>query len=645
MTPPINDRYVRRRFVDDNGNEVVEVIVPGKPPDTYRAPVATHILTAVTLSNVPAYDWSFGCSATSAAMIAGYYDTHGYPNMYTGPTNGGVMPLDNSSWGTVTINGEVRSQCPLSATRNGLDGRATRGHVDDYWVSYNSSASDPYITNGWTQHTYGECTGDFMKTNQSAFGNLDGWTDFFFYSNGVPYSGTDPQDGCCGLRLFFESRGYTMTTYFTQTIYGYNGNTQGFTRGDFQEEIDAGRPVMIQVEGHSMIGYGYDNTSSTIYIHDTWDYSNHQMTWGGSYSGLQQWGVGVYRLSPNSSNNTFAIQNLGNATLNVTSITDNKTWLTTSPAVPPQLKIAAAGSQDITVSVDWSQVPDPQDVGTITIASNDPDEPSVTVQVTAIKMPQTVSVTSPNGGENWVVGSVHNITWTSSGIANVKIDYTTDNGTSWPPVTASTGASSGSYPWTVPNTPSTQCKIRISDVTDGSPIDESNAVFTISIGEAVQVTSPNGGEEWVTGSTHNITWTSSFVDNVKIELSANNGSDWIAVVSNTAAAPGSYSWHIPNPPANQCRIRIIDLANPIVADTSDNPFTITGLIAYYPFNGNANDESGNGRNGVVTGATLTSDRFGSANSAYYFDGVGNKINCGDFHPTVTSFSVSARFHL
>ncbi len=46
-----------------------------------------------------------------------------------------------------------------------------------------------------------------------------------------------------------------------------------------------------------------------------------------------------------------------------------------------------------------------------------------------------------------------------------------------------------------------------------------------------------------------------------------------------------------------------------------------GLVAWYPFNGNANDESGNGNHGVVSGATLTTDRFGNANSAYHFDGV------------------------
>lgn len=50
-----------------------------------------------------------------------------------------------------------------------------------------------------------------------------------------------------------------------------------------------------------------------------------------------------------------------------------------------------------------------------------------------------------------------------------------------------------------------------------------------------------------------------------------------------------------------------------------------GLVAWYPFDGNANDASGNGNNGVVNGATLTYDRFGNTNSAYLFDGVNDYI--------------------
>ena len=52
------------------------------------------------------------------------------------------------------------------------------------------------------------------------------------------------------------------------------------------------------------------------------------------------------------------------------------------------------------------------------------------------------------------------------------------------------------------------------------------------------------------------------------------------------------------------------------------------LEAYYSFNGNVNDESGNGRNGTVNSATPTTDRFDNANSAYSFDGDADYISNG-----------------
>lgn len=54
-----------------------------------------------------------------------------------------------------------------------------------------------------------------------------------------------------------------------------------------------------------------------------------------------------------------------------------------------------------------------------------------------------------------------------------------------------------------------------------------------------------------------------------------------------------------------------------------------GLIAYYPFNGNAGDSSGNDNHGTVISASLTTDRFGNANKAYSFDGTSSYINIGN----------------
>jgi hypothetical protein len=62
-----------------------------------------------------------------------------------------------------------------------------------------------------------------------------------------------------------------------------------------------------------------------------------------------------------------------------------------------------------------------------------------------------------------------------------------------------------------------------------------------------------------------------------------------------------------------------------VAQTVPNYVPTNGLVGWWPFNGNANDESGNGNNGTVNGATLTTDRFGNANKAYSFDGNADNI--------------------
>ncbi|UCH97495.1 MAG: hypothetical protein JSV88_11755, partial [Candidatus Aminicenantes bacterium] len=112
----------------------------------------------------------------------------------------------------------------------------------------------------------------------------------------------------------------------------------------------------------------------------------------------------------------------------------------------------------------------------------DDDKPIIHVWKLATTSPTpTLTVTSPNGGENWTAGSTHNITWSSTGtVGNVKIEYSTNNGISWSTVASST-ANDGSYSWTVPDVSSSQCLVRISE-TDGSPSDTSNSVFTISSG-------------------------------------------------------------------------------------------------------------------------------------------------------------------
>jgi hypothetical protein len=70
-----------------------------------------------------------------------------------------------------------------------------------------------------------------------------------------------------------------------------------------------------------------------------------------------------------------------------------------------------------------------------------------------------------------------------------------------------------------------------------------------------------------------------------------------------------------------------------------------GLVGYWPFCGNANDDSGNGFNGTVSGAILTTDRFGNSNSAYSFDGVNDQIDVSGSNFGTSAFTISGWFEM
>ena len=306
------------------------------PADTTGSVITPTPQSAYTvLADTPTSTWTYGCSATAAGMLFGYYDRTGMANMYAGATNGGVAPLVSLGQG---IGAPIPGACSIIATQNGFDGRTTNGHVDDYWISTNSPGPDPFEGN-WTQHTWGECTADYMGTNQwkwdlSSFpgvpdgtrdNNKDGATSLWSYASAAKLYDYTPgaQYGLPetalshGLRLFAESRGYSVVFSGGQ----YQNYTQkidarvagGFSFADYMAEIDAGSPVMIQVEGHSMAGVGYDDTAgkTDVILHDTWDDLKHTMAWGGSYAGMLHEAVTVIQLNTATAQVTAGPLNFG----------------------------------------------------------------------------------------------------------------------------------------------------------------------------------------------------------------------------------------------------------------------------------------------------------------------------------------------
>jgi 5-hydroxyisourate hydrolase-like protein (transthyretin family) len=582
-------------FTDDSGNQITKAIFPLGPqppvksvadiPDVHKAGSIN------SLSDVPAFDWSYGCSATSAAMLFGYYDRTGYSDFYTGPTNGGVCPLDNSVWGQTVYPSVTCGESPINATHQGIDGRVATGHVDDYWIDSGEDGPDPYFGN-WAEHT-ADCAGDYMGTNQWRYSNTDGSTSFYWYTNGDPlpdYTGCEPgdRDGCHGMRLFAESRGYTVLTNFTQMIQGQGSNPAlGFTYANFQAEIDAGRPVLIQVTGHTMLGYGYDTSSNLIYIHDTWDYSNHTMTWGGYYEGLLHKAVTVIHLAtaPSPTYSIDVTAPNGSESWNANS-TQTITW--TSSGVTGNVRIDVSRDGGSTWSTIFASTPDDHSQNWVVTG---PPTTTAKIKITSLNnhaiydesdddftIVQSITVTAPNGGETWNYNATQTANWTSVGIKTsdkVKIEISR-NGTGgpWTTIVAS-ATNTGSKTWKVTGPGTTLARIRVSMVSDATVTDTSDADFTINP-PTITLTSPVGGETWDYNTTHAITWTAAgwaSSDKVKIELSRNSGSTWTTIVA-SATNTGSRVWKVTGPGTSQARIKVSMVTDPTVTDESAGDFTI-----------------------------------------------------------------------
>jgi hypothetical protein len=205
---------------------------------------------------------------------------------------------------------------------------------------------------------------------------------------------------------------------------------------------------------------------------------------------------------------------------------------------------------------------------------------------------QTVTVTSPNGGELLTSCQVHNITWTYTGMpsGSWSIDYSTNNGSSWIAIVYNYATFVGTYNWVVPNFQSSTCLIRVRDASNATVNDQSNGFFTINV--PMQLVTPNGGEAWVPLTVHNIVWSGAGPSNYyDIDYSINGGINWTNIVTNQQILTGFYSWTVPNTPSTNCKVRVKDHTQNCVQAQSAATFTIIGpapTITVLTPNGNNN---------------------------------------------------------
>ena len=92
----------------------------------------------------------------------------------------------------------------------------------------------------------------------------------------------------------------------------------------------------------------------------------------------------------------------------------------------------------------------------------------------------TITVSSPKGGENWIVGSTQTLIWTSDGVSgNVKIELSRDGGSTWNGIVESTPVA-GNQTWNVTGPATTQAKVRVSGISGNKVSGITAANFTIS---------------------------------------------------------------------------------------------------------------------------------------------------------------------
>lgn len=207
--------------------------------------------TEYWLSGVPDYRWYYGCSPTSGGHLFGYWDNQsGYGNLYDGDApmfaGFGYQPIDEIISSTEHINSTYQ---------------------DEECVHDNSPPSGDTGPNS---------LGCFMHTDPSD-GNSSGWN----IATGLRcYADYDDPNTAIDESYDFHS----IVHYSPRPTWP---DWASFTFWDFQREIDAGRPVLLDCSlvggGHSVIGYGYWADGAENYwfaVRDTWQDGNSSGTYG-----------------------------------------------------------------------------------------------------------------------------------------------------------------------------------------------------------------------------------------------------------------------------------------------------------------------------------------------------------------------------
>ncbi|HCI44446.1 MAG TPA: hypothetical protein DE315_02785, partial [Candidatus Omnitrophica bacterium] len=230
----------------------------------------------------------------------------------------------------------------------------------------------------------------------------------------------------------------------------------------------------------------------------------------------------------------------------------------------------------------WNNIPTDKVSPTVVIKVTDTNDILTVDPSAAFKIQGIFDVLTPDGGQTLVVGSNYDITWNTTGnITQILLDYSTNSGAGWTPITPVAIANTGSKSWSVPDAISDYCRVRVTDANDPDAKDISAGDFFIK--GKLLITSPTDSTgAWLVGTTQPITWqVTGSISNVKLEFSVDGaGYEPIPTADNLPATPSSFDWQIPDRISSQVKVKITNKNDPTVFDESNDvtPLSITGQL-------------------------------------------------------------------
>ncbi len=170
-------------------------------------------------------------------------------------------------------------------------------------------------------------------------------------------------------------------------------------------------------------------------------------------------------------------------------------------------------------------------------------------------------------------------------------------------------------------------------------VDEVSDLYLGNLSILLAFIEPEATTSLITNSVQDIFWyADNAISTVDIEFSGDNGITWQMLADDLPAQQYHYNWTVPDTVASSCKLRLtantgetVVRAFSIVNNTLDS-----GLVAYYPLDGNADDASGNGRHGTVSGLINSTNRFGEGDKSLKIDNKSDYISI----PSVASTSIS-----